>query len=282
MKTIKYIIILLAVSLTATSCVLDDDEQVFNEGPYVLAFPSAEVTGYFLNDNADDYTYTVPLSITGGNGFPLDQDVNAMFEFDSSSTATEGVEFDFVDNSGSVTIEGGNTFANLPIVVHSGALDPANPATVVLNITGGSSASNNNIVASGNTGTVTIYLQATCSSDLGGTYALTVTSDSGTSNFHPAEVLVEIEEGQYLTATSGTWDVGVLNGGVREGFIFQEVCGSIVIPQQNLAGIYGNLLEGTDVLGTVDPTTGDITLEYTIGFSGNSTFVTYTATYVKL
>jgi hypothetical protein len=282
MKITKYILVFFAMSFAMTSCILDDDEQTFNEGPNVLLFPSSQVTGFFLNDNADDYTYTVPLSITGGTGYPLNAKTNANFELDPSSTATEGVEFDFVDNSGSVVIPAGNTFTNVPIVVHSGELDPANPTTVVLNITGGSSSATDNIVASGNRGQVIIVLQATCSSDLGGTYELSVVSSSGTTNFHPAETLTEISEGVYLTNTSGTWDVGVLNGGVREGFIFNEVCGSIIIEQQNLAGIYGNLLEGTEVLGTVDPTTGDITLEYTIGFSGNTVFNTYTATYVKL
>lgn len=282
MKTFRYILVLFAMSFAITSCVLDDDEQTFNEGPNVLLFPSSQVTGFFLNDNADDFTYTVPLSITGGDGNPLNAPTNANFELDASSTATEGVEFDFVDNSGSVVIPAGNTFTNVPIIVHSGELDPANPTTVVLNITGGSSSASNNIVASGNRGQVTIVLQATCSSDLGGIYELSVTSSSGLTNFHPAESITEISEGVYLTNTSGTWDVGVLNGGVREGFIFTEVCGSIVIEQQNLAGIYSNLLEGTDVLGTVDPATGDITLEYTIGFSGNTVFNTYTATYVKL
>ncbi|WP_339633649.1 hypothetical protein [Bizionia echini] len=284
MKTFRYILVLFAMSFAITSCVLDDDEQTFNEGPNVLLFPSSQVTGFFLNDNADDFTYTVPLSITGGDGNPLNAPTNANFELDASSTATEGVEFDFVDNSGSVVIPAGNTFTNVPIIVHSGELDPANPTTVVLNITGGSSSASNNIVASGNRGQVTIVLQATCSSDLGGTYALTVTSDSGGSNFFPMEVITEIEEGTYLTTQTGTWDPGVLmaSGAPIEGFIFKEVCGSIVIEEQNLAGFFSNIVRGTEVLGTVNPTTGDITLEYTIGFSNNTTFTTYTATYVKL
>ncbi len=281
MKNFKYLIVVLLVSFSFTSCVLDDDVQTFTEGPNVLLFPSAEVTGFFLNDDAADYEYTVPLNITGGNGFPLGQDITATFEVDASSTATQGVEFDLVDSSGSVIIEAGNTFTNIPIIVHSGALDPANPATVVLNVTGSSSS---NVVASGNRGQVTITLQATCSSNLGGTYQLSVMSSTGASNFFPMEVITEIDEGTYLTTQTGTWNAGTLIGAGApiEGFIFNEVCGSIVIEQQNLAGFFSNLVEGTEVLGSVDPLTGDITLEYTIGFSGNTVFNTYTATYIKL
>lgn len=282
MKKIKFLILVTILSLSATSCLIDDNEQVFTEGPNVLLFPSSQVTGFFLNDDSADYTYTVPLKITGGDGFPLDVDVNASFEVDATSTAVQGVDFDLTDSSGAVVIEAGNTFTNLPIIVHSGALDPENPTTVVLNVTGGTSTSSNEIVASGNRGQVTITLQATCSSDLAGTYQLTVTSSSGGSNFHPMEVISEVSAGTYLTTSSGTWDIGILNGGVREGFIFKEVCGKIIIEQQNLAGIYSNLLEGTSVLGTVDQDTGDIQLTYTIGFSNNTTFTTYTANYIKL
>ena len=279
MKNFKLLVVLLLVSVSYTSCVLDDDTQTFTEGPNVLLFPTSEVTGFFLSDDSADYEYTVPLRITGGNGFPLNQDVTATFEVDASSTATQGVEFDLVDSSGSVLIEAGNTFSNIPIIVHSGELDPTNPATVVLNVTGSSSG---NVVASGNRGQVTIILQATCTSDLAGTYALSVSSSSGASNFFPAEVITEIGEGTYITTQTGTWDAGVLNGGVREGFIFKEVCGRIIIEEQNLADLYSNLVDGTGVQGTVDSLTGDITLEYTIGFSGNTVFNTYTATYVKL
>ncbi|WP_146608963.1 hypothetical protein [Gelidibacter algens] len=282
MKNTKILALLTIMALSISSCIIDDDAQVFSEGPHVLLFPSSQVTGFFLNDNSDDYTFTVPLKITGGDGFPLDAELNATFEVDASSTAEQGVDFDLTNSSGSVIIEAGSTFANLPIVVHSGALDPDNPTTVVLNITGGTSTSSNEIVASGNKGKITITLQATCSSDLEGVYQLAVTSSSGGSNFHPMEVITEIEEGTYLTTQSGTWNAGVLNGGVREGFIFKEVCGKLIIEQQYLAGIYSNLLEGITVLGTVDPETGDLQMVYTIGFDDNTTFNTYTATYTKL
>ena len=282
MKNIKNLALLVFMALSATSCLIDDESQVFTEGPNVLMFPSEQVTGFFLNDNAVDYTYTVPLKITGGDGFPLEVPVTATYEVNPASTAVEGVDYDFTGTAKSVIIEAGNTFANLPIVIHSGALDPEAPTELILNITGGTSTGSNQIVASGNKGQISILLQATCSSDLAGVYRLTVTSSSGSSNVFPAEVITEISDGTYLTTQSGTWDAGTLNGGVREGFVFKEVCGKIVIEQQKLADIYPNLLEGTDVRGTVDPDTGDLYMEYTIGFDSNTTFNTYKATYKKI
>ena len=81
--------------------------------------------------------------------------------------------------------------------------------------------------------------------------------------------------GEYRTGRIGHWTAGELGG--TPGFTFLDVCNEITIPQQNLVDLYSNLVEGVSGKSSVNPTTGVITMEYTVtGGNLRQYFVTYT------
>jgi hypothetical protein len=142
------------------------------------------------------------------------------------------------------------------------------------------------IAADKRTITVTI---AKCASDLSGVYALEVTrEDNGAVYNFPNEIITELSLGVYETSTTGPYFDLTDDGAPRNGFIFKDVCQSIVIDEQNLGDFYSNLVEGDEDAGSVelDPVTGEvvsITMHYSIrGFSASPNRRYFTAVYTKL
>lgn len=131
--------------------------------------------------------------------------------------------------------------------------------------------------------TGTYIITVSCSSDLAGTYDVTTYNlTSGTYFHHGTEVIVETSPGVYKTATTGTWAVGSI--APDQGYNFQDVCGSITIPNQDLCqGYYSNDVFQNDdqqAASYVNGSTGDIQTEYTITFAAGNR--DYRSIYVRL
>lgn len=301
MKKIKYLVLILSVIFIASCDVGNDKELNYGNEAYVAQFPFAQKIALFLKDgNSVVYDYTVPVELVGGNGQPLTKDVTVTFEKldfvdnpdtesdDTFVSAVEGTDFDFVNATTTLTIPAGSAFATIPIKVYSANLNDTNQPVLVLKLTQ-VTADGVSIVQSGNKSTINVILQAQCPSDLAGSYtAVTtrLTPSAGGPYTFTTESIDEIALGSYNTTTVGNYyapggDPGtgvtaVLPAASDAGYDFTEVCGRVLVQEQNLGHVYTNLVTQSSAqyaASTVNFATGVITIEYTISFaSGPRTF----------
>ena len=308
MKNIfKKLFLLTLLAGAVSSCDMGNDKELnYGNESFVAQFPFAAKTGYFLKTNSEIFNYEVPVELVGGNGLALDTDVAVSFEKlayvddastindDTYVTAVEGTDFEFVNPVRSLVIPAGSTFASIPIRVLSGNLDDTHPAVIVLNLTQ-VSASGATVVSSGNKGKINVVLQATCTSDLAGMYDLTATRVStGAIYALPGEEITEIGTGQYLTSSTGPYNVrGLVSANAQlaspsAGFVFNEVCGRIALtqPDQGLGnGAYSNIVTQSPAqaaTSVVNPVTGVITIYYSVWFTGNTVERPYFGVYTPL
>lgn len=120
-------------------------------------------------------------------------------------------------------------------------------------------------------------ITVSCSSDLAGTYDLTMVSSNGYVINFPDEVITEVSPGYYKTTSIYAWAVGSI--APDQGFNFSDVCGELNVPDQDLAqGYYSNDVFNTEA-GYVDSVTGDLKIFYTVSFASGD--VTCVGTYTK-
>jgi len=125
-------------------------------------------------------------------------------------------------------------------------------------------------------------LTVSCGSDLAGPYSLTC--KNMVSNFvrnHGNVTITEIGVGMYHTMSTGTYIIGSLRP--DQGYNFQDVCGSITVPTQDLFDWYSNDVYQTDAqkaASVVDGATGNIVVEYSIYFAAGDG--RYKDTFIKL
>lgn len=134
------------------------------------------------------------------------------------------------------------------------------------------------LYSSSNNGTYTVTVN--CSSSLSGNYDVAlnyVRTSSGIDTwYYYEEYITETGAGEYRTAEVGPWidALGLGLGVGTPGYSFSDTCGQLTIPEQNLLEYYSNIVAGE---GSVDGTTGVITMEYTICASDcRELYVTYT------
>lgn len=277
MKKIKLILTALFVASMVTSCLVDDEENTsFEESPYVIGFETSFANeSYFEDLGVVQANY--PLNVLGGgDGTPIENDVVVNYEISSSSTAVEGQEFDFVDNSGSLTIPAGSTFVNFPLNINTGNFDSNTPTSLILTLTGTNGDSS--LISELNDELAITFVG--CQSQLNQfTYQVTTTRDAdGRVENNQLETITFLDVNTFRTATVGPFGPGARSGdiGGTNGFTFEDVCGDITISNQSLVSLYSNEVYGT---GEVDPETGNITFKYAITFSGAPTF--YTSVFVR-
>jgi|GEM_PF-4307670 len=284
MKKIKIITFVLLSCLFALSCVKDDVENN-SSGTYIVGFKSAQSSYIYTDNDVDPVHVWEPIDLIGGqNGTASSSDITIPFSVDASSTAIAGVDYTIDAASGSITLEAGADFAELPFTVNPSVLPGNTPKTIVINL--GVPTTNNAVVADDKK-TIVITI-AKCASDLAGTYSLTVTrQDNGEVYEFPNEEITELALGEYVTSTTGPYDDLTTDGAPRNGFIFKDVCQSIVIDEQYLGDYFSNLVEGDADAGsvTLNPNTGvvtSITMHYSIrGFSSGVVRRYFTAVYTK-
>lgn len=287
MKTFKIILSALALSFLTVSCLVDDETVDFGQGPYIIGFKNAvAVESYFTDEGTITKQY--PVDVLGGSdGSLIKQDITVTYEIDPASTATEGVEFDFVTTGGSLTIPAGRTFVNFPLKINTGNFNSTEKTELILNLT---ATDSNNAVVSALNNTLSITFVGCLSTLDDFTYIVTtVRGDGAVVTNAISQTLTQVDVNTFRTPSVGAF--GPLSAGGSlvppanyDGYIFSDICGEITVNSQNLGGYYTNLVfgNGTDTTadGVVDPATGNITISYTITFAaGNRTFV---STYVKL
>lgn len=292
MKNLKKITLALFSIGLLFSCVKDDVED-FKSGQHIVGFKKSESSYIYTSADVNPVQITEPIDLIGGsNGTPSDSNISVQFSVDASSTALPGTDYTIDVTGNQVTIPAGSDFALLPLTIKPITLPGNTPKTIVINLT---QVASNNATISDSNKQITITI-AKCESALAGNYSLEVTRvDNGTVyNFSTETITATGTLGEYITSSTGYFGdlaLGGLDdltddGAPRNGFVFNDVCQSISIPDQILGDYFGN-----DVFGnpdetnevTLDPSTGlvtSITMTYTVQFNAGPR--KFRAVYTKL
>ncbi len=218
-----------------------------------------------------------------GNGQVSNEPITVNYVIDTeASTATEGVEFDFVDSSGSIVIPAGSTFGMFPLNINTGNFNPTEKTELVLKLSG---ASDGTVVGEqfDTLSIVFVGCQSTLGTAAGTTYTSVVTNNiSGLQRTFTNDVVKLIDVNRFNTDYTGTWLAGQLAPATDQGFNFIDICGEITVPSQYLANYWGNIVRGLPENNGVDGHVIDensFTITYEISFAaGNQN---YTAVYTR-
>ncbi len=284
MKKFKIITSTILVFVMTVSCFKDDIENK-STGDYIVGFKNSQSSYIYTDNDVNPVQVSEPIDLVGGsNGTTSTTDITIPFSVDPSSTAISGTDYTINATSGTVTLKAEADFIQLPLTINPSVLPGNVPKTIIINL-GKPTATNAVIADDKKTITITI---AKCESDLSGTYSLKVTrQDNGAVYNFPDEIIKELSLGVYETATTGPFDDLTVDGAPRNGFIFKDVCQTIIIDKQDLGDYFTNLVEGDSNAGAIslDPVSGEvlsITMNYSIrGFSSGVARRYFTAIYTK-
>lgn len=238
----KKILSLLVLSTVFLGCSDDDirPEHQLDSGKKVVGFNSPfESVSYFVDEGVVNKSFPVSL-IGSGNGQTTSSDLVINYEIDyAASTATEGVEFDFVDTTGTITIPAGSTFGNYPLKVNTGLLNPTMKTELVLKLT---SVTNSAVIGEQYQTLKIIFIG--CQSLLAGNYSLLITWNNGAnSGVRNDEVVSTLDVNTFRTRYVGGWASATF-GGI--GFDFIDICGEIsLLPDLTLTGYSNKILPVT-------------------------------------
>ena len=271
------------------SCTDDDirAEHKLDSGSKIVGFSkSFETVSYFSDEGQIQLGFPVTL-IGSGNGQSLSAPIEVEYQVDlANSTATEGVEFNFANTTGKVTIPAGGTFAEFPLLINTGQLNPTMKTELVVKLT---SASNSTVVGTQYESLKVIFVgcQSLIAGPSGvGNYTVSVKrADLASPSVFTGETVTETSVNNFVTRTSGNYAFGVLSASTRQGYDFADICGEITIPEQNLASVYSNILRPNSANNGLDGTVTDINqfiTKYEIGFTGNTVWRSYTGTYTRI
>ena len=130
-------LLILSTGLLMLACTNDDTNSELNltSGPKIVGFEkSFESIAFFEDLGQVEKTFAVNL-VGFGDGKSSNSNIILSYEVDLlNSTATEGVEFDFVNNTDKITIPSGSTFATIPLNVNTGQLNPTEKTELVLKL----------------------------------------------------------------------------------------------------------------------------------------------------
>lgn len=271
----KKLLILSVLALGMFSC--SDDERLITDdltGDKIVGFQESLVNVTYFED-IGPVTIQVPVTIVGmGNGQLPTEDITVSYAVNTvESTATEGGEFNFANNTGTVTIPAGSDFALIPVIVNTGSLNPTSATALVLTLT----SSDENIIVGQQYSEVTVNFVGCVSQIIEGSYTVTRGPGSTVGNGTTYQDVVTMTATNTFTSAHTPPYMGPAyeNLGLPEyGFTFEDVCGDITMPTQSLFDYYSNAVSGS---GQV---TGPGTFTMSIAVSGATTYFT-NLTFVK-
>ena len=156
------IALLTLLTLSLSSCLLDDEVTDFGNGPVLTRFTDAETEVNIIKDAANTpVKYEFEISYAGGKNVALDKDVTLTIATSPTSEAKEGVEFELPVKT--FTIPAGHESATASIKILTGGLVPFDFKDIVLEIVNSSES-----IAEKNT--ITITVKALGAKSLAGRY----------------------------------------------------------------------------------------------------------------
>jgi len=278
MKTLKYILILVLSLGALNSCLVDQSTRydANDDGPNLAVFADARTAFSFVSDG-NEYGFTVRMKLIGPTSMDVTEDIVVTVDNDPSSTAIEGTHFSLPSNT--ITLKKADNYLGLfPITILTEGINAplAKAPVLVLKVVSATGAEN--VINNGKN--LEITLNYGCFSNLAGAYTLTIDRISTTGVpsqiIRNDEVITQTGVGTYRTTYVGHWTPAQMAPGTP-GFTFTDVCNEITVPEQNLADYYANIVEGT-AIGSYNPETGVIIIEYSVCYAGACNL--YTCTYV--
>ena len=244
----KKIVLLAAIAFASFSCNKDDsnleDENLINTSKVVGFSNSFETVAYFSDEGVVEKSFPVDI-INQGSGTPFNEAITVTYTVDPASTAVEGQEYSFVDNSRAVVIAPGQSFGSLPIQVNTGQLNPTMKTELILNLT--AVDQDGYIIADQQKQFKVIFVG--CQSELAGLYTVVVTRNDGIVRTYTNETVDLVSVNYFKTRTTGTWAAGAI--APDQGYNFTDICGDITVAPQGLAqGYYSNTVKGLTADGT--------------------------------
>lgn len=278
MKTLKYILILFLALGTFHSCLVDDETKydLNDKGPNLAGFEINRTTVSGIADGTE-YTFPMKVKIVGPTVMDLTSDIDLTVSVDASSTAVEGTHYR-IDNP-TVTLTAANNYLGLVDItmLTTGIATPLAEAPIL--ILNAESAVGDDMVTN-NGKQLEITMNFACYSEFQGNYDMTViyTATTGAvTTFTRNEVITKTGVEEYRTTYVGHWTPAQMAPGTP-GFTFMNSCNKLTIPNQLLASYWANEVEGT-AIGTADPVTGDLYMEYSVCYGGACRY--YKCTYVR-
>lgn len=272
LKKYKIFILVLLVSTTFTSCLVDDDVVDFGNGSNLVGFSAGEIN-LPVDATGEEYTKEITLSIIGPTVTQMEEDVILSLSLENSSTAIEGENYEFPDNISNVVLTAENNYtAVIPLNVITEGIDPPNSKTLILNID--EVTTEENVVANEKSDRATVSIIYNCPTDLSGTY--TMTNDVCDPQVEGIIIEPDGNGGWYLSVADGgllascTSNTGLVNDGT-----ISVVCGEVTEGSSSFCSSNGI---GCITGGTWDEETGVLVLELNDSFFevGN-----YTGTYTR-
>ena len=233
---------LFIVASAFLSCTDDDirTEQDFSNGPKVVGFATGVQTVPYFSDEGVVLRH-FPMNLIGnGNGQPSDTDVVVSYTVDPASTATDGVEFNMVETTGTITIPAGSTFGEFPIEVNTGQLNPTEKTELILNLT---TSTEGSVVGAQYSKLRIVFVG--CLSQLAGNYQVVISTVAGTST-RTNEVVTLTDINTFRTKYVGRYAFGTFN---PAGYTFVDICGEISLPADQTLGGYSNGVYGIEAYG---------------------------------
>ncbi|WP_348799402.1 hypothetical protein [Flavobacterium adhaerens] len=154
--------ILAVLSLSLSSCLLDDEVTDFGTGPVLATFTDNETeVNIIKNDANTPVDYEFEISYAGGRNVALDKDVTLTIATSPTSEAKEGVEFELPVKT--FTIPAGQMTATGSLTILTGDLVPFGFKDIVLEIVDSS-------VSISEKNTITITIKPLGKNSLAGRY----------------------------------------------------------------------------------------------------------------
>ncbi len=279
----KKIILLAAIAFASFSCNTDDsnlDDENFINSPQVVGFSGKfETVAYFADEGPVSREFPVDV-INMGAGNPFGEDITITYSVDPTSTAVEGQEYSFLDNSRQVVIPAGGSFGMLPLTINTGQLNPTMKTQLIINLT--AVDKDGFVIADQQKQFKVIFVgcQSQLASVTPGDYTVVVTRNDGIVRTYLNENIGFVSVNYFKTSTTGTWAAGTI--APDQGYNFTDICGDITVAEQGLAqGYYSNTVKGL----TSDGTDGFVTdnnnfqVKYEISFAAGNR--TYTNVYTR-
>jgi hypothetical protein len=204
MKTFKILTIIILSSLVLGSCLVDQTDYMDknDQGPNLYGFLNASMNATITADgNTKDIS--IPISVYGPTSNEITSDITTSVVVDHSSTAIEGVHYEFATSS--VTFSPSNSlFTNLEITLLSEGIDAPAEFHLVLKL---GESSDPNVKASGKKGSIDIAIKYLCFSNLAGNYT---NPDAPECNQSDPVTLTLLSAGRYYVSsmTGYNWTSG--------------------------------------------------------------------------
>jgi hypothetical protein len=276
MKKIKYIIVFILSLGIFNSCLIDNDTDLDKnaDGKNFVSFEKNAATFSAIADGLEN-TFKIKVKLIGPTSKDITSDVKVIIDADDASTAIEGTHYR-IDNHEVTLLANNNHLVEFEVtMLTAGIVTPLEyeAPSLILNVS--SATGDADVIANGKQ--IKLTLNYACPSYLSGVYNVTHSRAAGSYSY-TNETITEIGIGTYITETMGTWDHPLKPDGA---LVFEDVCGVVNVPLQDLYQFYGGNKTYGHKKGSVDENTGIITIYYSIEFSGVPTEYTSVYTPVK-